>query len=93
MVKQSRVFVCGVLVCLLGRGVFGFQPPSQSEFVPVTQASQMEQLPAAPLVIAAYAFVWTALIVYLWSIWRRIGKVEADMRALGRRSTERSSAR
>jgi hypothetical protein len=25
------------------------------------------------------------MMVYLWSIWRRIGKVEADMRVLERR--------
>jgi hypothetical protein len=25
------------------------------------------------------------MVFYLWTIWRRIGKVEADMRALERR--------
>ena len=47
-----------------------------------------EQLPAAPLVVAAYAFVWLAMMFYLWTIWRRLSKVEDDMRALQRSSPE-----
>ena len=37
---------------------------------------------AAPLLIAAYAFVWVALMVYLWSIWSRLGRVERDLQEL-----------
>jgi len=44
---------------------------------------------AAPLVIAAYGFVWLATLFYVWTIWRRLSKVEADMRVLERRQTER----
>ena len=61
-------------------------PPGQGEFVPISQLPPGDRLPAAPLLIAAYAFVWLALLVYLWSIWRRITKVEAEMHALERRS-------
>ena len=62
------------------------QPPSgQSEFVPVSSLPPTEQLPAAPLLIAAYAFVWVAVLVYVWSVWRRLGRVEADMHALQKR--------
>ncbi len=63
-----------------------FQPPPPGEFIPISQLPPADQMPAAPLLIVAYAFVWVALIVYLWSIWRRLGKVEADMKALARRS-------
>ena len=45
-----------------------------------------ENLPAAPFLAAAYAFVWIAAMVYLWSVWRRLNKVEADMHALERKS-------
>ena len=31
------------------------------------------------------AFFLLLMMFYLWTIWRRIGKVEADMRALERR--------
>jgi hypothetical protein len=57
------------------------------EFVPVT-GPVTEQIPAAPLVISSYAFFLVLLFIYLWTIWRRIGKVEADMRALERRQPE-----
>jgi hypothetical protein len=61
------------------------QPAPQSAFEPYTGPTPAEQLPAAPLLIAAYAFVWVAAMAYLWSIWRRLGKVEADISALERR--------
>jgi len=46
---------------------------------------QSEQLPAAPLVIGAYAFVWVALMVYVWSLWRRMAKLERELADLQRR--------
>lgn len=61
------------------------QPAAQGEFVPVTPGTATEQLPAGPLVIAAYAIIWIAMMVYLWTIWRRLNKVETDMHALERR--------
>jgi CcmD family protein len=76
---------------LLAGGLFQ-PPPGQGEFVPINQLPPGDQLPAAPLLIAAYAFVWIALMVYLWSIWRRLDKVEADLHALEHRSAPRSKA-
>ena len=61
------------------------QPTIPEGFVPVTGAPASEQIPAAPLVIASYAFFLLLMVFYLWTIWRRIGKVEADMQALARR--------
>ena len=29
---------------------------------------------AAPLLVAAYSFIWLAAMFYLWTIWRRLGK-------------------
>jgi CcmD family protein len=96
MVRRGGPFACGVILVLgllLGATAFGFQPPPQTEYLPVKPGTVVEQLPAAPLLIAAYTFVWIALIVYLWTIWRRISKVEADMRALARRSPGGGGAR
>ena len=93
MVRRHGLLACCFMVLVLGGSVLGAQPAQTDQFVPVGQVPAAEQLPAAPLVIAAYAFVWVAVFVYLWSIWRRIGKVEADMRALDRRSVQRSGAR
>ncbi|MEW5984841.1 MAG: CcmD family protein [Acidobacteriota bacterium] len=61
------------------------QGPGQDEFVPASQLPAVEQMPAAPMVIAAYAFVWVALLVYVWSIWRRVLRVERDLADLDRR--------
>jgi len=75
---------CSVL--LLAAPAAAFQPSAQGGFVPVTPLSAAEQLPAAPLLITAYAFVWVAVLVYVWSIWRRLGKVEHEMHALQQRA-------
>lgn len=91
MIRRLLVLVVGVL---LVASVVSAQPAGgQNEFVPVSTLPAAEQVPAAPLVIAAYAFVWVAAMFYLWTIWRRIGAVEADMQALKRRTAARSSPR
>lgn len=69
------------IVFVLMTGVL-FAQPGQSEFVPVTEVPASEQLPAAPLVIAAYSFVWLAFLTYAWLMWRRVGKVERELNAL-----------
>ena len=62
------------------------QPPAGQEgFVPVENLPQREQLPAAPLVMAAYAVAWVAIFAYLWSIWQRLGRVERDIVEVSRR--------
>ena len=70
-------------VFLLLNAIVLAQP--QTEFIPVREVPASEQLPAAPLVIAAYAFVWLAFLAYVWVIWRRLGKVEADISTLSAR--------
>ena len=64
-------------------------PPGQSEFVPMKDLPPGDQLPAAPLLIAAYAFVWIAAMFYLWTIWRRLNKVETEMHALAQKTARR----
>jgi CcmD family protein len=63
------------------------EPPG--EFVPISELPPGDELPAAPLLIAAYAFVWLVLFLYLYSLWRRIQKVNADLAALARRIERR----
>ena len=55
------------------------QPPPQSEFVPVDEIPPGEQIPAINLVAAAYGFVWVVLLGYVWSIGRRLQKVESEL--------------
>jgi CcmD family protein len=64
-------------------------PPAQSEYVPMKELPPGEQMAAAPLLVAAYAFIWVAVAFYLWTIWRRLNRVEHEMRALASKSPKR----
>jgi CcmD family protein len=62
------------------------QPPPQTEFVPVSQLPPGDQLPAAPLLVAAYAFSWVAILLYFVSMQRRLRKVEQELAAVARQA-------
>jgi CcmD family protein len=85
-----RLLVALTSLVLLSTSVFALQPPAgQGGFVPVDSVPLSDQLPAAPLLITAYAFVWVAVMFYLWTIWRRLNKVETEMRALAQKTVRR----
>ena len=74
-----------------GDGVTSQQPQAQpqpeppkptDEFVPISQLPPQDQLPAAPLLVTAYAFVWIALFGYLVSVGRRLTKVQREVERL-----------
>ena len=70
------------------------QPPAATdEFVKMSEAAPREVLPATPLVFYAYAFVWVALIVYVFTIWRRMARVEHDLAAVQRRLQDGAGGR
>ena len=71
--------ICLTVLLLMNAAVFA-QP--QSEFQPVTEIPASEQLPSAPLVIAAYAFVWLAFMFYVWMMWKKLGKVDRELTQL-----------
>ena len=56
------------------------QVPAPDEFVPVAPGEVQEQLPAAPLVFAAYGIVWLIFAFYLFSVWTRVKQVESELR-------------
>ena len=60
-------------------------PEPPAGFVPADSLPQQEQLPAAPLVIAAYAVAWVLVFGYLWTIWQRLGRVERELAEVRRR--------
>ena len=83
-----RIFVAVVSILLLAAPLFAQPPQGQSEFVPVNGLPESEKLPAAPLLVVAYAVFLVLMIFYVWTVWRRLNKVEADMRALERRTVK-----
>ena len=89
MTILKRTLGALLTIVLLAAPLAALQPPTgaaQEGFVPIDQLPPQEQLPAAPLLITAYAFVWVLLMVYLWSIAKRLGKVESEIQTLQRRS-------
>ncbi len=60
-------------------------PEPPAGFVPAGDLPAREQLPAAPLVIGAYAVAWLLVFGYLWSIWQRLGRVERELAEVSRR--------
>lgn len=59
-------------------------------FVPVDPATDVvETLPAAPMVMTAYALVWLVLLGYVWSLRRRQARIELEMASLRARVNER----
>ena len=82
-----RRLLTALLSVMLSAPVLLAQPAQQNEYVPIDQLPPQEAMPAAPLLIGAYIVVWLGLMGYLFWIWRRIARVEADMQALQRRTS------
>jgi CcmD family protein len=73
-----------VLATLAAAPAMAFAQPKQppADFVPVTDSAQGEQIPAMPLIGTAYGFIWLGVFGYVWSVARRLRKVEAEIAAL-----------
>jgi CcmD family protein len=84
IMKTLRAFL--VALVLAGTpGIATAQPPAPEGFVPVDQLPNQEEMPAMPLVAAAYGVAWAAVLIYLFSIWRRLNAVEREMADVARR--------
>jgi CcmD family protein len=71
-----------VLICawlLLAPVVAVAQPQPPKDFVAVDETQPGEQIPALPLIASAYGFIWLGVLVYVWSIGRRLQKVEGEL--------------
>lgn len=82
-----RFLIAAASLLLTAAPLLAQAPPGQSEFVPMNELPPTEQMPAAPLLVTAYAVFLVLMIFYVWTVWRRLNKVEADMRALEQRTT------
>jgi CcmD family protein len=74
-------------ICVFVVPALAMQPPPSPPdgFVPASSLPGQEQLPAAPLVIIAYAVVWVLVLGYLWSIWSRLARAERELADVNRR--------
>lgn len=86
MIRRFCVAVVSML--LLAAPLLAQPPAGQSEFVPVTGVPETEKLPAAPLLVTAYAVFLVLMVFYVWTVWRRLNKVEAEMHALEQRTVK-----
>jgi CcmD family protein len=90
---RQRIWAALLAAVLLGTGAVpgvGAQEPGQSEFRTISpDEAALERLPATPFVFWAYAIVWIVLILYVFSLWRRLGRVEQEMQALSARLGQR----
>ena len=92
ILRFVRVAVVAIFLALAAApAAFAVQtaPPGQSEYVPIKDLPPSDQMPAAPLLIAAYAFAWIAVMFYVATIWRRLNKVEDEMRVLAQKTSRR----
>lgn len=84
--KRLLLFVLFVVALSSVPALAMQQPPSPPDgFVPASSLPGQEQLPAAPLVIIAYAVVWLLALGYLWSIWSRLARTERELADVTRR--------
>jgi len=82
-----RLLTAATTFVLIAAPALAMQPPAgQSGFVPARDLPPTEQLQAAPLLVSAYAFVWLAVMVYVWTILRRLTRVETEMRSLAQKT-------
>jgi CcmD family protein len=72
--------ICVLFVLLAGPAIAQQQPPK--DFVAVDESLPGEQIPALPLIAGAYGFIWVVLLGYVWSIGRRLQKVEGELAEL-----------
>ena len=81
----ASLLIVIVGVCAAHVGLAEAQPPpAQDEFVPLEEVPLEDQLPAAPLLVTAYAIIWILVFGYLWSLWRRMSTLERELGDLSR---------
>lgn len=83
--RIRSLLLCAWLVVGLQSSAVGLQAASgrlqqpPGDFVPVDETQPGEQIPALPLLASAYGFIWVVMLGYVWSIGRRLQKVESEL--------------
>jgi CcmD family protein len=76
---RGRVKSLLISVALGSSAALFAQTPEQFE---VVKGAPTESLPAVPLVFIGYAFVWVVVFLYVAMLWKRIGRVEHELREI-----------
>ena len=76
--------VIAVAVMFIAASAAGLLAQTTSGFEPATNIGK-ESLAAGPLVYTAYAIVWLVLIGYVFMLWRRLDRVEKELREVAAR--------
>lgn len=77
---MRMLFLCAWLLAMPVVTLAQPQPPK--DFVAVDETLPGEQIPALPLIAGAYGFIWVVLLGYVWSVGKRLQKVEAELAEL-----------
>lgn len=79
---MKRVAItCGLLALSWG---ISAQQQTPDGFKPFDENAPRETLPAAPLVFVAYAIAWVAVAFYVYTLFRKITRLESDIADLRR---------
>jgi hypothetical protein len=89
-VVSTMVRLAAAAALLNPRWAFAQQPQQDDTWVAVSGVPAADQLPAAPLLIAAYVVVLVAFFVYVGSIAKRLNGVQRDVDRLEGALKERS---
>ncbi len=89
MTAMVFVLACTCASITSARAAQPPQPAARDEFVPIREIPQEDQLPAAPLLIGAYGVAWLVIFLYVWSLWRRLARVETELQTLTGRLSSR----
>jgi len=76
--------VIAVVVTIVATSAAALLAQTTKGFEPATNLGK-EGLPAGPLVYTAYAIVWLVLIGYVFMLWRRLDRVEKELREVAAR--------
>lgn len=63
-------------------------PAAVDEFVPLDELPPEAEMPAAPLVVAAYTAIWVLFMGYVWRLSRRLTQVQREIDELRRRTSQ-----
>jgi hypothetical protein len=79
---RTAVRVLTVLFVMAPALLMAQQP--QDTFVPAKSLPKQEVSPG-PLLYGGYAFVWAVFVIYLFVLWRRLGRVERELGEVSRK--------